>query len=88
MLSISQYNLDKVEDLVENLGYKVRYEKGNFKTGACVLQHTKVIVVNKFSTLEIKINALVQLVREFEVAREMLDDKQWQFYKSLLKEDK
>lgn len=88
MISISQYNLDKIEDLVENIGYKIRYEKGNFRTGACVLQHTKVIVVNKFSTLEIKINSLIQLVWEFEVRREDLDEKQWLFYKLLLKEDK
>jgi len=88
LISISQYNLDKIEDLVENIGYKIRYEKGNFRTGACVLQHTKVIVVNKFSTLEIKINSLIQLVREFEVRREDLDEKQWLFYKLLLKEDK
>lgn len=85
MVAISQYNLDKIEDLVENIGYQIRYEKGNFKTGACVLQHTKVIVVNKFSNLEIKINSLVQLIREFPVNREDLDEKQWLFYKSLLK---
>ncbi len=88
MVSISQYNLDKIEDLVENIGYKIRYEKGNFKTGACVIQHTKMIVVNKFSNLEIKINSLIQLIQEFEVHKEDLDEKQWLFYKSLLKEEK
>ncbi|NGM61518.1 hypothetical protein G5B30_06245 [Sphingobacterium sp. SGG-5] len=88
MISISQYNLDKIEALVENIGYKIRYEKGNFRTGACVLQHTKVIVVNKFSTLEIKINSLIQLIREFEINIKDLDEKQGQFYKSLLKEER
>jgi len=73
---------------VENIGYKIRYEKGNFRTGACVLQHTKVIVVNKFSTLEIKINSLIQLIREFEINIKDLDEKQGQFYKSLLKEER
>jgi len=86
VVSITQYNLDKIENLLLDLGYKVRYEKGNFRTGACVIQHTKVIVVNKFSNLEIKINSLVQLLREFEVSKEDLnDDKQWTFYKSLIK---
>lgn len=70
-----------------DLGYKVRYEKGNFKTGACVIQNTKVIVVNKFSNLEIKINSLIQLLREFEVTKDMLDEKQWTFYKTLTKKD-
>lgn len=88
MVSITQYNLDKIENLLLDLGYKVRYEKGNFRTGACVIQHTKVIVVNKFSNLEIKINSLVQLLREFEVSKEDLnDDKQWTFYKSLIKKE-
>ncbi|MFD2556391.1 hypothetical protein [Sphingobacterium tabacisoli] len=85
MVSITQYNLDKIENLLEELGYKVRYEKGNFKTGACVIQNSKVIVVNKFSNLEIKINSLVQLIRDFEFLKENLDEKQWAFYKSLLK---
>lgn len=85
MISITQYNLDKIEALFEALGYKVRYEKGNFKTGACVIQNAKMIVVNKFSNLEIKINSLIQLVREFEVNKEDLEEKQWLFYKTLIK---
>lgn len=87
MVSITQYNFDKIEQLLLDLGYKVRYEKGNFKTGACVIQNTKVIVVNKFSNLEIKINSLIQLLREFEVTKDMLDEKQWTFYKTLTKKD-
>lgn len=86
MVSITQYNLDKIENLLEEIGYKVRYEKGNFKTGACVIQNTKVIVVNRFSNLEVKIHSLVQILREFDLSNEHFDDKQWIFYKSLTKE--
>lgn len=85
MVSITQYNLDKIENLLSDLGYRVRYEKGNFKTGACVIQNSKVIVVNKFSNLEIKINSLIQLIKDFELSKEELDEKQWVFYRSLLK---
>lgn len=85
MISITQYNLDKIENLLAELGFKVRYEKGNFKTGACVIQNSKVIVVNKFSNLEIKINSLIQLIREFDLNKEELEEKQWIFYKSLVK---
>lgn len=86
MISITQYNLDKIETLYDQLGYKVRYEKGNFKTGACVLQNTKVVVVNKFSNLEIKINSLILILRDFEINQSLLEEKQWLFYKSLMKE--
>lgn len=85
-MTISQYNLDKIENFLAELNYKVRYEKGNFKTGACVFLNSKVIVVNKFSNLEVKINSLIQLIREFELKREDLDEKYWLFYQSLLKE--
>lgn len=85
MISITQYNLDKIEDLLDQIGYKVRYEKGNFRTGACVIQNTKVIVVNKFSNLEIKINSLVLILKDFKVNKEDLDEKQWAFYKTLTK---
>lgn len=87
MVSITQYNLDKIENLLLDLGYRVRYEKGNFKTGACVIQNTKMIIVNKFSNLEIKINSLILLLREFEVTKEDLDEKQWTFYKTLIKKE-
>lgn len=87
MVSITQYNLDKIENLLLDLGYKVRYEKGNFKTGACVIQNTKMIIVNKFSNLEIKINSLILLLQEFEVSKEDLEEKQWGFYKSLIKKE-
>ncbi|GGH12741.1 hypothetical protein FAZ19_08980 [Sphingobacterium alkalisoli] len=85
VLSFTQYNLDKIENLFNDLGYKVRYEKGNFKTGACLIQNSKVVVVNKFSNLEIKILSLVQLLKDFDLEKGNLDDKQYTFFRSLIK---
>ena len=65
------------------MGFKVRYEKGNFKTGACLLEHNRVIVVNKFSNLEGKIAALVTLIKQTNPDENLLDDKQRQFFHSL-----
>ncbi len=82
-LTYSQYTLDKLEGLLKTPGYKVRYEKGNFKTGACILENSKVIVVNKFSNLENKIIALVELVKVLNIDENLLDDKQKQFLYTL-----
>lgn len=65
------------------MGYKVRYEKGNFKTGACMLQNSKVVVVNRFSNLEMKIGALVGLLRDMPTDGSMLNEKQRQFLRSI-----
>lgn len=82
-LAITNHTLEKLEQLLLAMGFKVRYEKGNFKTGACLLDHHKMIVVNKFSNLEGKIAALVTLVKETNANEDLLDDKQKQFYLSL-----
>ena len=69
--------------LLRSAGYKVRYEKGNFKTGACLLQSSKIIVVNKFSNLESRILAITELVRELEIDIKLLDEKQLAFLHQL-----
>ena len=76
MLTFTTHTLEKLELLLKSAGYKVRYEKGNFKTGACMLLSSKVVVVNKFSNLESKIHALTELIRELDVDINLLDDKQ------------
>ncbi|WP_370525651.1 hypothetical protein [Olivibacter sp. SDN3] len=62
------------------MGYKVRYEKGNFRTGSCMLQSSKVIVVNRFSNIEVKINSLLDLLKTIDPDTSKLDEKQKQFY--------
>ncbi|MDP9048662.1 MAG: hypothetical protein M3N14_11030 [Bacteroidota bacterium] len=69
--------------MLRTAGYRVRYEKGNFKTGACLLQHSRVVVVNKFSGLESKILAISELACELEIDYNMLDEKQIVFLQQL-----
>jgi hypothetical protein len=76
MLTFTTHTLEKLEMLLKTAGYKVRYEKGNFKTGACLLQSSRMIVINKFSNLESRILAIADLLRELEVDHKLLDDKQ------------
>ncbi len=85
MIAFTQHNLGKIEDLFADLGYRVRYEKGSFRTGACVIQNTKVIVVNRFSNLEIRIQSLIQLLSDMIVDINQLEDKKKEFYKTLKK---
>jgi hypothetical protein len=83
MLTFTTHTLEKMEMLLKTAGYKVRYEKGNFKTGACLLLNSRMIVVNRFSNLESKILALAELLRDLEVDINLLDDKQFAFLQQL-----
>ena len=78
-LSYTQHTLEKLESLLKSLGFKLRYERGNFKTGSCVLENNRVIIVNKYSNLESKINALADLLQKSETDDTLLEDKQKAF---------
>ncbi|PWG79724.1 hypothetical protein [Pararcticibacter amylolyticus] len=78
-LSYTPYTLDKLEHILNALDYRVRYEKGNFKTAACLLESSKMVVVNKFSSLESKINSLAELLQQVPINESLLDEKQKQF---------
>jgi hypothetical protein len=82
-LSITTHTLDKLESLLKALDYRVRYEKGNFKTGSCVLENSRVVVVNKFANLESKIQGLADLIATIEVQDQFLDEKQKQLLNQL-----
>lgn len=58
--------LTKLEDIFAESDYILRYEKGNFKSGYCLLKQNKVAVVNKYYPLEGKVNCLVEILREIK----------------------
>jgi hypothetical protein len=61
-MKFTQGNLDKVERIIEDGGYIIRYERGTFQSGYCILQAKKVVVLNKFLQTEGRINTLVDLL--------------------------
>src|SRR5690606_37723312 len=63
MIKYTTTFLSKLEDIVAETDYILRYEKGNFKSGYCVLKDQKIIIVNKFYTTEGKINALLEILK-------------------------
>jgi hypothetical protein len=78
-LSYTPHTLDKLEALIKTLGFRLRYEKGNFKTGSCILENDRIVIVNKFSNLESKINSLAELLQRSETDENLLDEKQKAF---------
>jgi len=84
-LPFTQSSLAKIEEFFKEQGYKVRYEKGSFRTGACMLETTKVVVVNKFSNLEIKIQSLWNILLDIEIDSEAISEKLLPLYEEVLK---
>jgi hypothetical protein len=61
-MKYTQHTLDKLEEVLAELEYVVRYERGTFTSGYCILEQKKVVVLNKFLQLEGRINTLLDIV--------------------------
>ena len=62
MIKYSINLLKKIEDIFKEGGYTIRYEKGNFQNGYCVLEKRRVVVINKFHEPEAKINSMIEIL--------------------------
>nr|MBC7612609.1 hypothetical protein [Pseudopedobacter sp.] len=82
-ISYTNHTLEKLETLLKEVGYRVRYEKGNFKTGACMMESNKIVVINKFSNLESKIISIIELLKLIDLDDSLLSEKNKAFYHSL-----
>jgi hypothetical protein len=61
-MKYTQHTLDKLEELLSEVQYVVRYERGTFQSGYCILEQKKVVVLNKFLQLEGRINTLMDII--------------------------
>jgi hypothetical protein len=75
--------LTKLEDLIAESDYTLRYEKGNFKSGYCLLRDQKIIIVNKFYTTEGKINALLDILKTVELDTTRFTEKSQKLYEEI-----
>jgi hypothetical protein len=76
--------LKKIEEIFREGGYTVRYEKGNFNNGYCVLEKKRVVVINKFHDVEAKINSLMDILAEVDIKTEDLTEEARHLYHKIL----
>ncbi len=79
--------LADLKSVANQMGAKVRFERGDFKGGYCLLKESKVIVINKLVTFQRKVITLSATLKELgvedvyltprlrEVIEEMADNK-------------
>ena len=64
--------INKLEKILDEAGYIVRYERGSFQSGYCILEDKKVVVINKFLNPEGRINALMDIIPVLGINYDML----------------
>ncbi len=59
--------LHELEDVVQRLGYTMRYEKGNFEGGYCLVKESKLFVINSKYEAEKRISIIARNLKELGV---------------------
>jgi hypothetical protein len=83
-MKYNQSTLDKIEKILDEAEYVVRYERGNFQSGYCILEQRKVVVLNKFLQMEGRINTLIDIVPQLNINPELLTAEVRKTYDNVL----
>ncbi len=88
MIKYTPQFLKKIEEVFEENAYQVRYEKGNFKSGYCLIEDRKMVVINKFAALESRINTLMEIIKVLGSTGILTGDKYDAVRKEIAKQQK
>ncbi|HEX5001872.1 MAG TPA: hypothetical protein VFW78_05215 [Bacteroidia bacterium] len=88
MIKYTPQFLKKLEDVFGDNGYTLRYERGNFKSGFCVLEERKIVVVNKYSSLESRIITILEILKSLSADKEFTGENFDQISKYLVPSSK
>jgi hypothetical protein len=83
-MKFTQATLDKIERVLDEVGYIVRYERGNFQSGYCILEQRKVVVLNKFLPLEGRISTLIDIIPQLKITPDTLSPDVRRIYDDIL----
>ncbi|OIR12866.1 hypothetical protein GALL_59330 [mine drainage metagenome] len=84
-MKYTQHNLDKLEDILHQSEYVVRYERGTFQSGWCLLEARKIVVLNKFLDTEGRINTLLEIIPQLNIEFDKLTHESQKLYDDVLK---
>ena len=76
--------LEKIEKIVSEGGYIIRYERGTFQSGYCILESKRVVVLNKFLQTEGRINTLIDLLPILNIEADHLSTESRKMFEEVI----
>jgi hypothetical protein len=83
-MKYTQLTLDKLEKVIEEVGYVLRYERGTFQSGYCILESKKVVVLNRFLQTEGRINTVIDLIPQLDINPDALTVESKKLYAEII----
>jgi len=83
-MKYTQATLDKIEKILDEAAYIVRYERGTFQSGYCILEQKKVVVLNKFLPVEGRISSLIDIIPQLTINPDLLSTETKKVYDDVM----
>lgn len=82
----TQHTLNKIEELLKESGFVLRYERGSFQSGYCIVEGRNIIIVNRFFDTEGRINALLEIIPQLSIPEDQLEEAEMRLYREIIAE--
>lgn len=76
--------LKKLEDILGESDFTLRYERGTFQSGWCLLEAKKMVVLNRFLHTEGRINTLLELIPQLDITFDKLTHESQKLYEQIM----
>lgn len=76
--------LHKLEAILGESDFTLRYERGTFQSGWCLLEAKKIVVLNKFLHTEGRINTLLELIPQLDISYDKLTYESQKLYEQIV----
>ncbi len=83
-MKVTEAQLSKLQQLLSESDYTIRYERGTFQSGWCLLEQKKMVVLNKFLDTEGRINTLLDLIPQVEIEFDKLTLESQKLYTQVM----
>lgn len=84
-MKIAPSTATKLESILGQSGYVIRYERGTFQSGWCLLEARKIVVLNKFLDVEARINTLIDIIPQLNIEFDKLTHESQKLYEEITK---
>ena len=84
-MKYTQSNLEKVQNIISESEYVVRFERGTFQSGWCLLEERKIVVLNKFLDVEGRMNTLIEIIPQLNIQFDHLTHNSQKLYEEIVK---
>lgn len=87
-MKYTQAVLNKLENILSESEYIVRYERGTFQSGWCLLEQKKIMVLNKFLDTEGRINILLEIIPQIKIDYDKLALESQKLYENITSKER